>query len=309
MSDEVAARIVAVQRRVAFLVAASLIPALLVAIVIVGFDYYQRERERQLRDSLGTARAMAAAVDAELNGVKAALFALGTSPFLAAENLPAFHRQASAALEVQGFANIGLFDSSVRPLVNTLVPFGAPLPAQTGAPQLARALEAEAPTVTDLFLGRASKQPLIAVGIPLRLDTGKRYVLAAGITPERLSRLLAEQHLPADWVGAIFDSSGTIVARTREASRFVGQKASPPLLERMVQAREGIFEGRTLEGIPVATVFSHSPGAGWIVAIGIPLAYFGSELVYALARVFMVGFVMLTVALAIALLIARRIVR
>lgn len=305
MSVDTAARLAAMRSRVLFMVAASLVPALLLATLILGYDYYDRERDRQVRDSLGTARAMAAAVEAELNGVKAALFALRTSPYLAADDLAAFHRQASIAVNDQGFANIGLFDASVRPLLNTQLPFGAAMPTQTGAPQLARALETDAPVITDLFFGRASQKRLIAVGIPVRLDTGKRYVLAAGVTPDRLSHILARQQLPSDWVAAIFDSSGSIVARTHDAARFIGQKGSPQLVREMSQAREGTLESRTLEGTPVRSVFSRAP-SGWTVAIGIPLSYFSAQLAFSLARVFIVGFMMITAALALALLFARR---
>jgi hypothetical protein len=71
-------------------------PAALLALVLIGYDSYQRERSQLIRDSLGTARALSAAVDAELTVVKAALFALATSPHLASGDLAAFHAQGDA---------------------------------------------------------------------------------------------------------------------------------------------------------------------------------------------------------------------
>jgi hypothetical protein len=294
------------RRQILFLIAASLVPAILAAIALIGWDYYDRERAREVRDSLATAHAMAASVDAELSGIKSALFALASSPYLETDDFAAFHRQASAALKEQELANIALLDASLRQQLNTFRPYGEPLPAQGNPEQLRLVFTTGRPVVTDLFVGPVARQPLIAVGVPLRRNGTVRYVLGAAVTPERLASILRLQQLPPDWVGAIFDSTGTIVARTHEAQRFVGQKGSPELVQRMRAAREGVVQAKTLEGIPVLSVFSHSPVSGWTVAIGIPLRYFTGHLLSSLARLFIVAFVMLLVATGLAMAIARR---
>ena len=48
--------------------------------------------------------------------------------------------------------------------------------------------------------------------------------LNAGIVPERLSSILTQQRLPRDWIAAIFDSTGAVVARTHEMNRFLDRK-------------------------------------------------------------------------------------
>jgi hypothetical protein len=300
-------RLAALRRHISFVIVAAIVPAVLLAMAIMGYDYYSREREREVRDSLAMARAMAAAVDAELNGVKSALFALSTSPYLEADDLAAFHRQASAALKDQGFSNIAMLDGELRQQLNTFRPFGTPLPVQGGPESLKRVFSSGQPVVTDLFTGPVLKEPLVAVGVPVRRDGAVRYLLGAAITPERLSRILSQQQLPRDWISAIFDRSGTIVARTHEADRYVGRRGAPELVQRMAQAREGVLETRTLEDIPVVSVFSHSPVSGWSVAVGIPVAYFNSHLLYSLARIFIISFIMLAVAIALAVLLVRRV--
>ena len=294
------------RRQILFLIAASLVPAILAAIALIGWDYYDREREREVRDSLATAHAMAASVDAELSGIKSALFALASSPYLENDDFAAFHRQASAALKDQGFANIALLDASLRQQLNTFRPYGEPLPAQGNPEQLRLVFTTGKPAVTDLFVGPVSRQPLIAVGVPVRREGSVRYLLGAAVTPERLAHILRAQALPPDWVGAIFDGTGTIVARTHEGQRFVGRQGAAELVQGMRAAREGVVQTKTLEGIPVVSVFSHSPVSGWTVAIGIPLDYFRGHLLSSLARLFIVGFVMLLVATGLALAIARR---
>jgi hypothetical protein len=112
--------------------------------------------------------------------------------------------------------------------------------------------------VTDLFTGPVLQKPVLAIGVPVRRDGKTRYSLNAGVDPRTLSALLREQRLPEGWITAIFDTQGTIVARTHEAERLVGQKGSPELVRRMQEAREDAIESRTLEGIAVLTVFSRS---------------------------------------------------
>jgi PAS domain S-box-containing protein len=73
-------------------------------------------------------------------------------------------------------------------------------------------------------------------------------------------------------VVAILDGTGITVARTVRADEFVGKKAAPPLLRRLAQKSDGMFEGSTLEGIRVQSGFSRSATSGWAIAIGIPRA-------------------------------------
>ena len=124
--------------RLAYVLAASIVPAALIALLLIGYDYYDRERDRLVRDSMVTARALAAAVDTELSGVRSALLALATSPHLSSGDLAAFHAQAQAALKDQAFANIVLIEDGGRQVLNTLRPFGEALPVQGNPPVLLR---------------------------------------------------------------------------------------------------------------------------------------------------------------------------
>ena len=295
--------------RLAFLVGACIIPATLIAILLIGYDYYHRERDRLTRDSMTTARALIAAVDAELTGVRSALLALATSPHLSSQNLAAFHGQAQAALKDQAFVNVILSDRSGRQLINTFRPFGEPLPTQGDPGGLLRVFETGSPVISGLFQGRVTRSHIVGVGVPVRRDSEVRYALTAGLALDRLSQLLTHQKLPQGWIAAIFDGTGTIVARTAEGERFVGQRGSPELVRRMRVAQEDAFESRTLEGIPVVTVFSRSPASGWTVAIGIPERELTTHLWYSMARLFIAAFVALITALGLAALLGRRLMR
>ncbi|WP_025141392.1 diguanylate cyclase domain-containing protein, partial [Achromobacter sp. DH1f] len=79
------------------------------------------------------------------------------------------------------------------------------------------------------------------------------------------------------------DKTGTIVARTRETSKFVGQKAVPALSRAVEQENEGSLETITKEGTPVYTAFSRSALTGWTVAAGAPMTLLTTDLYRSIA--------------------------
>ena len=257
---------------------------------------------------MATARALLAVVDTELTGAKSALLALATSPYLSSADLAAFHAQAQAALKDQSFAGIVLIEESGRQLVNTFQRFGEPLPASGNSRELQRVFQTGEPVVTDLFTGALVQQHFVAVGVPVRRDGKIRYSLYGEVDPRKLSSLLREQRLPPGWIGGVLDSQGTIVARS-DTEHLVGQKGSPELVQRTKEVREDVFESRTVEGIPVLTVFSRSPVSGWTVAIGIPQRELTAHLWSSMARLFIAGFIALITALGLAVLLGRRLLR
>jgi len=277
--------------------------------LLIGYDYYHRERDRLARDSMATARALLAVVDTEITGAKSALLALATSPHLSSGDLAAFHAQAQAALKDQSFAGIVLIEESGRQLVNTFRRFGDSLPASGNSRELQRVFQTGQPVVTDLFIGASVQQHFVAVGVPVRRDGKIRYSLNGEVDPAKLSSLLREQRLPPGWIGEVLDSQDTIVARTHDAERLVGQKGSPELVQRAKEVREDVFESRTVEGIPVLTVFSRSPVSNWSVAIGIPQRELTTHLWYSMARLFIAAFFALITALGLAALLGPRLMR
>jgi|SRR5579864_1404357 len=262
-------RIPTIRSRLVLLVIACVIPASLMVVVLISYNY-QRERVRLARDSIATARAMTTALDRELAGVQSALFALATSTHLAPGDLRVFYGQAREVLPNLIANNIVLIDAGGQEQINTLRPFGEPLPSH-GSHQLRGIFETGRPVVTDLFAGPVVGRPLVAIGVPVHRGNAIAYSLNAGILPERLSGILTRQRLPPTWIAAIFDSTGTTVSRTHEMDRFLGKKGNPAMLERMREVAEDSLEVTSLEGIPVLTVFSRSAVSNWTVAIGIPM--------------------------------------
>jgi two-component system, sensor histidine kinase and response regulator len=229
------------------------------------------------RDAAATARALMVAVDRDLASTETAALVLSYSPDLDSGDLAAFHARASKVMSSGIGNNVVLTDASSQQVLNTVKPFGEPLPRH-GDPALARRIfETGKPAISDLYLGGVLLRPVLSVDVPVIRHGQVMYDLSIGIFPERLSEILRQEHLPAGWVAAVFDSKGVIAARTRAADQFdqfVGHKAPATLVEKMAQVPEGMVETRTLEGIPVSAVFSRSRVSNWTVAIGIPTTGF-----------------------------------
>lgn len=253
------------------LVIACILPVSLAAGFLIINSYRQNSADVG-RSTIATSRALIQAVDAELYGVQSALQALATSPHLASGDLAGFHRQAREALKVLTGSNVVLTDSTGQQVLNTLKPLSEALPRHGQPDQVRRIFQTGEPVISDLFVGPLYTNWLIAVEVPVFSDGKVIYSLAMGLVPENLSGILRRQNIPPNWVAAIFDSTGTIVARTHAPEQFVGKKGAPDFVRRFAEVAEDSFETRTIEGIPIFSSFSRSPRSGWTVGIGIPIA-------------------------------------
>jgi signal transduction histidine kinase len=297
-----------IQRQLIRLVLASLLPAALAAGLLIVYSY-QRQRASIEHSTLDTARALTQAVDRELASGRTALQALATSPYLASGDLAAFHRQAREALTELPGNNVVVSDASGQQLVNTLSPFGEPLPRISHRGHLRLVFETGRPAISDLFVGELARRPLISVAVPVRRGGQVVYGISMAFFPDRLGEILRRQELPAGWMGAIFDSRGTIVARTHDADRFVGKQAVPAVVQGLAQLPEGRVEVVTLEGIPSVVVYSRSSVSNLSVGIAIPRAQFATELLTSIAWLIAGTVVLLASGLALARLLSARITR
>lgn len=298
-----------IRQQLVRLVSLTLLPAALCILLLIA---YAMDRQHALIDNrtLNAAHALAHAVDLELARHQAALLALATSPHLAAGDLAAFHGQARQAQRDLDGDMLVLSDAAGRQLLDSQQPHGAALPPRADLSQARRVFETGKPSISDLFDGATVRRPLVAIEVPVRLPDGRvAYSLAMGVFPERLAGVLQRQDIPSGWVVTLFDGQGRIVARTRAADRFVGQKGPPVLVARMAQAAKGRVETDTLEGIPVAAVYSRSAMSGWSVAIGIPRGTLFRKLWMPIGGVIAGALVLLASGIAVALRLGTRISR
>jgi signal transduction histidine kinase len=273
----------------------------------VVFAYYQRGQTQVAEAAISRARAVTSAVDREVGSTQAALLALATSPLLAKDELAGFHAQAIVALATMNAENLVLVDRTGQLLLTTARPWGTPLPKVPDPILLRRILKTGQPGVSDLFVGPVAGKLIYTIGVPVTRDGSIVYTLNATASPTQMLKLLSEQKLQDSWRAVITDSSGSIVARTHEMTKFLGSKVVPDLLKRISTSNEDSFETRTLEGIPVLTVFSRSAVTGWTVSIGAPLDELNAGIHQTLAEMLAATLLALGLGLVLAWVIGGRI--
>jgi diguanylate cyclase (GGDEF)-like protein len=252
----------------------------LFAVALIASDY-DRQRAQLVNDSIGTARALASAVDSDLSSVVSALHALATSPNFTTDRFSDLQDQARDILPRLDVNNILITDPTGQQRMNSLRTFGEPLPRTNHPENFQRLFETGAVEISDLRVGPVLARALLAIGVPVLREGKVVYILSATISPQRLTRILNRQKLPPGWVGMILDGTGTIIARTQDMDRFVGVKVIPALVRRTQEITEGSLESDSVEGIPMTVVFSGSNVSTWTVAIGIPDESFAARLRHA----------------------------
>ncbi|HJW23688.1 MAG TPA: ATP-binding protein [Rhodocyclaceae bacterium] len=249
------------------------------------------------RDTIQTTRALVQTVDSQLLRAETAVLALSGSRYLAERDFAGFHRQATELLRKTGIgAYVAVLDQAGNNIVNTLRPYGEPLPPHGNQEHLRPVFESGRPFISNLYIGSISNRPRISVYAPVKENGRVVYALNVGIDSELLGHILEAQHLPPGWLVSIVDGAGTIAARNRSAEQYVGEKAPPDVLRGFTAAPEGSIQSVTKEGIEALVVFSRSPVTGWRVVAAIPsqslqapflrnLAFLGTGL----AALFLVG--------------------
>lgn len=287
---------------------ACIFPVALIAGGVIWHDY-QRERSQLIENTIATSRSMTSQIDQLFSGVETSLSILQTSPSLFDTDRSKFYAQAKSVLDTQLGRNILLSTVDGEQLINTLRVFGSPMPRYGNLAQIRKLRITHAPVVSDLFSGATDKKLIVSVAIPVIRDGQHIYNLSTGLTPAIFSNLLAQQGLPSEWVAAIVDSSGRIVARTRDNDKFLGTRVSVDLLNGLLKRSEGYVNGKTLDGIGVVAGYSQSQVTGWTTVIAIPVHILTRDLERQLIALALATAVILLLGLGLAMLLAGRIIR
>ena len=270
--DRVSGRSMRLRSHLLVLTLGTLLP-LLVFAVIASALFAERERETFRQGATQRTLALMTAVDAELGASVTALVAVAASRHLDADDLRAFHAEATRALASQpDWLTVSLAAPTAQQLVNVLRPFGAELPMIAERASFDRVVQTGRPAVSSLVYGSLTRQYHFTVRVPVEREGHVRYVLSAAVKPQAISRILSTQRLPPDWVGVVVDGNSRIVARTVESERTLGSLASESLRAALARAPEGWFHGSTIEGAEVYTPYNRSPWSGWALALGIPVS-------------------------------------
>lgn len=268
----------AIRSRLMLLVLACMIPALVLAVILISHDY-QIGRKNFIQSAMATARANALEVDKEFATVESALTALSTSPSFATGDWKALHAQASVLSAKQNIFNIVIENERGQQLMNSYALPGQALPSDPDDIAVQAVRSSRQRYISNFFTGPLSKSKIVSVGLPLVHSGDQFAVLTGTLAVTRFGEILHHQNYPVPWVISILDRNGILVARSADMQRYVGSSAIPAVLKRMREHPEGAFETFTLDGKPILAVLARAQDSGWTVAIGIPLDVLRAETV------------------------------
>jgi len=255
--------------QLAWLAVACVAPVWLVAGFLV-FQSYHDKRALVEQHMLDTARALSLTVDQYLTNIQGMLRLLASSPYLAANDLAAFHQQARNVLIDYPEADIILADADGQQRVNTYRAFGEPLPRRNVPKSVHRLFETGQPIITDLFQGAITKRFMIGLDVPVMRDGRVIYDLSMTFPAAKLGDILLHERLPLAWLGVVIDRNGVVAARTLNPNRFVGQSVRPVFRQWLSLRNEGVFDMPSFEEIPGTWAFTQSQDTGWTVALSVP---------------------------------------
>ncbi len=295
-----------IRSRLVWLVIAVIAPAL--AFALYGTYAVYRAQSAQVDQGMKeVSRAVALAVDRELNRYATIVSTLAASPTIVRGDLRTFHERLQQTKHAVG-SSVTIFDPQGTPLADTDYAFGTPLPS---LPDFRRCKTAAQIEVSPSFRDPVSGVQSIAIRRPVMRDGKVVYYLAMDFPVAGISALLDEQALPANWLGVILDQDHTVVARTREPDKHVGRHASADFVSQLHASSgvDGKVQSVTRDDVPVTTFFSHAPASGWTALIAIPRDDLLASALAPLGTVVPGILVVLALAIILAIAVGRTITR
>ncbi|WP_146604598.1 HWE histidine kinase domain-containing protein, partial [Rhodoplanes roseus] len=197
--------------------------------VVLGEKQAEVERQGRLY-----ARTIADDIAREIAVKRAQLAVLATSPYLSSDDLAGFHTQARQSVPIMpGW--ILLFGGDGRQLLNTLEPFGRPLPVTRAPALVKRVAETGACETSDLFRSVMSGRSVVTLICPVH---GTGYVLSGTMPVEHLAGVMARQ-TPDGWMATLVDRDGYVIARSDADDAMVGTRLPEALRARMAADASG----------------------------------------------------------------------
>jgi len=291
--------------------------SLLALLPMLGFSAYVVQRAIAEQQALAMATQQrragdaAASVGHQLESVFAVLRAMAQAESVKQGDMAATYAMSARVVEADPrIVGISLVDASGNQPFNTLRPFGTSLPRPPpGLMELQRPItEKGQRVVSPLAIGEVSQRKVVAVGMPLDMGPAGTHAVRAVIRLESIGDWLNEDGWPEDWTVAAVDQNNTIIARSRDAARYVGQPATQ-LLQDKVREGHTVFESVTKDGTAVITSVAAVPGTGWYVAVGRPTSAVQAQVRGSMRDILVAGALCALLAIAGALYLARRLGR
>src|SRR5262245_23432180 len=287
---------------------ATVVPVLLFAVALIVY-HVQLERSSLERGMRDTARALALALDRDINDIKVGVETLAGSRYLDGRlDLPHFYEEASTIS--RGFGGWAvLSDPAGRQLINTSRPLGTalPIPTPDNLEMMHTVAAARKTFVSNVFVGTVSRQPAVIVATPVIRDDTVRYVLDFPFPPTQFTNLLKEASLSLGWIAVITDRDGGVIARVPDAETFVGKKEGSAWVSQTAAGDEGFIKGDVLRGPSVYAAYKRSKETGWTVGVAAPIKLVDAGIRRSMLVLSSGGFLLLAVGCGLAFVLGKRI--
>ncbi len=266
------------RRRVAVIFMAVVLAACLVAAALL-ISRATGERDAIEHQAEHAAQALSFGFDQEVAAVNFLLKGLSKSPAVLSGDARAVYDQFKATPVPEG-SWLNLNDLE-RQLVNTLRPFGAPLPKHSDFANYQEQLD----RIRDRRWTVSGRMPALvkggaAVALSLRLDdvdgrmTG--YITTI-LSEERLRKILGDEAVPSGWTKGLYDRRLQPIAVEVDGRTNADTPAPAALTARLADAApdatiEGTVEATDEQGVPVLVAFRRSGATNWTTTVAMPLA-------------------------------------
>ena len=227
------------------------------------------EREDELREEAGSlAGTAAASLTQYFTSIDTLASALENQPAIVGLDADASNALLGRVLGHEPLLlNIVLTDANGL-VKATAVPQRAANPIVT-LPYVADVVARGAPVVNDLTTGAVSGKPTIIFGYPVKNAVGTvSGVLGFGINLERLQTVFDGVSLPKGSVVTLSDSAGRVLARSRDATRYIGRITSPKPRAPSDVPRTQMLVG--LDGVERFYGNAAIDRGPWLLSVGIP---------------------------------------
>lgn len=259
------------------------------------------ERLRVEESAMKKAQELLRAFDREMVTAKTVLTALVASRFLQDGNVEAFYHQSKQVADQLG-VTVTLRDPALdKPVFNTAHPFGTIF--GPGGSAGAHALEADVlragdVVVSNLFVGRLTGLPVVAVAQPVQQGSMSTMVLAISYPVRHFAAMLQRAQLEELWVASVLDRNGVIAARSDRQEHYVGTKVVGATVDELPE--NGVKRGVDRQGVEFHWFITKSAQTGWRIAVGIPNHVLDASFKLAMASVIGGGGLLLGIGLLVA---------
>ncbi len=281
---------------------------LLVFSIFIMILFARQEQSNRKRGLEDITRALALAIDQEIESSITNLEALATSEPLDVGAVNVFRAAAARILQTQSsWKGLTLFD----PRGQAQMKIAKPLVEDSGRisrENLQAVLSTRLPVISD-FPGADSGEYGINIHVPVVRERTIIYILTAAIEPRVFTEILARQKVSKEWLGTLFDANRVIIARTRESNKYIGHPVGRFLAKANTLLSEQFLSGVTEGGVSAYAAISRSQRSGWFVALTVPSSEMNAILYGSVATVGIGGLLLLLLGLGVAVAFARQAAR